>query len=33
MNATMGEKMSWRIIFEKLEWWKKVLWKKKIQRI
>jgi hypothetical protein len=28
MNVAMGENMSWRIISEKLEWWKKVLWKK-----
>jgi hypothetical protein len=28
MNIAMGEKLVWRMITRKLEWWKKVLWKK-----
>jgi hypothetical protein len=28
MNLAMGTKLLWRLLTNKFEWWKKVLWRK-----
>jgi hypothetical protein len=32
MNMVMDVKLLWRLVFEKLSWWKQVLWKKYFKR-
>lgn len=31
MNIAMGAKLIWRLITSKLDWWKKIIWKKYLQ--